>query len=129
MILALVIVAVLALGVLGAVLVLRTGVPGVPDPMTSESFEPLPRGGVRAADLIELRFDQAVRGYRMSQVDAVLDQLSEELRDRDAEIDRLRDELAERPEVVHSETFHSEAPQGFQPPPGAGWAPEQAEER
>ena len=90
MILILVIVGVLALGILAAAVVLRTGVPGVPDPVTSESFEPLPRGGVRPETLIELRFDQAVRGYRMSQVDQVLDRLAEELQDRDAEIARLR---------------------------------------
>ncbi|WP_109472181.1 DivIVA domain-containing protein [Ornithinimicrobium cavernae] len=97
MILILVIVGVLALGVLAAALVLRTGVPGVADPVTSQSFEPLARGTVRSDDLIELRFDQALRGYRMSQVDSVLDQLAEELQDRDAEIARLRAELADVP--------------------------------
>ncbi len=97
MILILVIVAVLGLGVLAALLVLRTGVPGVPDPVTTESFEPLPRAGITTADVSQLRFDQAIRGYRMSQVDEVLDRLTEELRDRDAEIDRLRRELAEVP--------------------------------
>lgn len=97
MILVLVIVAVLALGLSAAALVLRTGVPGVADPVTSESFEPLARGGVAPDTLIELRFDQAVRGYRMSQVDSVLDQLAEELRERDHEITRLRAELADVP--------------------------------
>lgn len=97
MILVLVIVTVLALGLSAAALVLRTGVPGVVDPVTSESFEPLARGGVAPDTLIELRFDQAVRGYRMSQVDSVLDQLAEELRDRDDEIARLRADLADVP--------------------------------
>ncbi|WP_256840989.1 DivIVA domain-containing protein [Ornithinimicrobium cryptoxanthini] len=97
MILVLVILAVLAVGLCAAALVLRTGVPGVADPVTSESFEPLDRGGVRPDTLIELRFDQAVRGYRMSQVDSVLDQLAEELRDRDHEIASLRAELADVP--------------------------------
>lgn len=97
MILILTIVGVLLLGVVAAVVALRSGVPGVPDPVTTESFEPLPRGGVEPDRVLDLRFDQAVRGYRMSQVDAVLDRLAEELRERDAEIVRLRAELAEVP--------------------------------
>nr|WP_306270981.1 DivIVA domain-containing protein [Ornithinimicrobium sp. HY1793] len=93
----LVIVGVVALGAVAAALVLRSGVPGVPDPVTTESFEPLPRGGVSAEQVTDVQFDQAVRGYRMSQVDTVLDRLADELRERDAEIDRLRGELAEMP--------------------------------
>lgn len=97
MILILTIVGVLLLGLVAAVVVLRSGVPGVPDPVTTESFEPPPPGGIEPDRVLDLRFDQAVRGYRMSQVDAVLDRLTEELRDRDAEITRLRAELSERP--------------------------------
>jgi len=96
-ILVLVIVGVLVLGLAAAALVLRSGVPGVPDPVTTESFEPLPRGVVEPQQVTELQFDQAIRGYRMSQVDDVLDQLTEELRDRDAEVARLRAELAAVP--------------------------------
>lgn len=95
MILLAVIAGVLALGLLAAAVVLCTGVPGVPDPVTSESYEPLPRGGVPPHAVLEVRFDQAIRGYRMSQVDDVLDRLADELRDRDAEIARLR---AEQPD-------------------------------
>lgn len=97
MILILIIAGVVALGLVAAVLVMRTGVPGVADPVTSESFEPLPRGGVEPEGLLDLRFDQALRGYRMSQVDDVLDRLGEELRDRDSEIAELRAELANVP--------------------------------
>ena len=97
MILVLSILAVLAVCLGAAVLVLRMGVPGVADPVTSESFEPRARGGVQPDTLKELRFDQAVRGYRMSQVDSVLDQLAEELRERDHEIAVLRAELADVP--------------------------------
>lgn len=97
MILILVIAGVLVLGAVAAAVVLRSGVPGVPDAVTTESFEPPPRGGLAADQLTDLRFDQAVRGYRMSQVDTVLDRLADELRERDAEIDRLRSELAEAP--------------------------------
>ena len=104
MILILIIIAVLALGAAAAALVLRTGVPGVPAPVTTQSFEPLHRAGVQADDLIELQFDQAVRGYRMSQVDNVLDRLAEELRDRDSEIAELRAELAAVPVDFTPET-------------------------
>lgn len=97
MILILVIVAVLALGLGAAAVVLRTGVPGVPDPVTTESFDIPRRGELEPTQVSALRFDQAIRGYRMSQVDAVLDQLGEELADRDEEIARLRAELAEVP--------------------------------
>ena len=54
-------------------------------------------GPVTAGDLAQLRFGMALRGYRMSQVDAVLDRLAEELLERDeqlaalsSEVDRLR---------------------------------------
>lgn len=97
LVLVLLMAAVLALGLAVSALVLRTGAPGVPDPVTTESFEPLPRGMVAPEQLTELQFDQALRGYRMSQVDQVLDQLAEELRDRDAEVARLRAELAAVP--------------------------------
>lgn len=93
----LVVLLVLALGAAVALLVLRTGVPGVPEPVTTEAHDPLPRAGVRPADVTGLRFDQVLRGYRMAQVDEALERVAEELRDRDAEIARLRGELAERP--------------------------------
>ncbi|MGB9376621.1 MAG: DivIVA domain-containing protein [Mycobacteriales bacterium] len=38
---------------------------------------------VRAADVAATRFDRALRGYRMDQVDAVLDRLTAELANRD----------------------------------------------
>lgn len=38
---------------------------------------------VRAADVKAARFDRALRGYRMDQVDAVLDRLAAELAARD----------------------------------------------
>lgn len=82
--------AVLLVGVLVAVVVLRISVPGVEDASTTESFRPLPRGGVDPDDVLDVRFDPAVRGYRMAQVDGVLERLVDEIRLRDAEI-RLRD--------------------------------------
>ncbi|WP_018598964.1 DivIVA domain-containing protein [Mycobacterium sp. 155] len=61
-----------------------------------ETLPPLPRGttatvlpasGVTSADVDALRFAQAVRGYKTSEVDWVLDRLGQEL-------DGLRGELA-----------------------------------
>lgn len=46
----------------------------------------LPAGPLQPEDLAAVRFGMAPRGYRMSEVDAVLDRLGEELRDRDRRI-------------------------------------------
>jgi DivIVA domain-containing protein len=50
----------------------------------------LPSHGIRGEDIRDLRFPQAVRGYRMTEVDWVLDRLAEEIDRVTAE----RDELA-----------------------------------
>src|SRR5690606_12663405 len=94
-ILVLIILAVLVGGRAAAAPVMRTGGPGGPAPVTAQPFEPLRRGGVEPEGRIELRSAQVLRGYRRSQVDDVLDQLSEELRARDAEIAQLRAELSD----------------------------------
>ncbi|WP_050347942.1 DivIVA domain-containing protein [Arsenicicoccus sp. oral taxon 190] len=60
------------------------------DPVSSSPFEGLAPGPVVPDEVRDLRFDQVLRGYRMDQVDDTLDRLVEELRARDAEIDRLR---------------------------------------
>ncbi|MGC5584304.1 DivIVA domain-containing protein [Ornithinimicrobium sp. W1679] len=91
------VVAVLALGAGLAWLVARADVPGVPPAVTTESAVPLPAGPLGPDAVHGLRFDQAVRGYRMAQVDAALRRLAEELADRDAQIARLRGEPGERP--------------------------------
>ena len=57
---------------------------------TSLSHEPLPDEPIRDADFDDLVFDVGVRGYRMSQVDGVVDRLRRELREKDAEIAVLR---------------------------------------
>ena len=57
---------------------------------SSHRHEALPEDDLRPEDLRELRFDQGLRGYRMDQVDAVLERLGEELADRDRQIASLR---------------------------------------
>ena len=49
---------------------------------------------VRGDDVDGLRFGMALRGYRMSEVDDVLDRVAEELRERDARLARLEAQLA-----------------------------------
>ncbi len=41
---------------------------------------------VAADDLERVRFGMALRGYRMAEVDALLDRLAAELRERDARL-------------------------------------------
>ncbi|GAB3485728.1 DivIVA domain-containing protein [Flexivirga sp.] len=60
------------------------------DPTGTSPFESLPRGVVTAEDIDQVRFDQTLRGYRMGQVDEVLDRLRAELQARDDEIAMLR---------------------------------------
>jgi len=57
----------------------------------------LPAGPLQAQDLHGVRFGMALRGYRMAQVDEVLDRLGDELHARDDRLRELEDELAARP--------------------------------
>ena len=56
----------------------------------------LPVGDVAGDDVRALRFQQAVRGYKMSEVDWVLDRLAAELDRVSAERDDLRARVADR---------------------------------
>lgn len=57
----------------------------------------LPEGAVHAGDVAEVRFPLALRGYRMSDVDAVLDRLAAELAARDRRIAELTEQPARHP--------------------------------
>ncbi|MDM7989897.1 DivIVA domain-containing protein [Arthrobacter sp. zg-Y877] len=92
----------LAIAVLGVAAVfgigrLRPGIPGAgvitdaqglpePDPRLPPVLLP---EHPAAGDVSRLRFSVALRGYRMDQVDAVLDRLAGALAERDARIARL----------------------------------------
>ena len=65
-------------------------------PVSSLPFEGLPEGAVKPEDVRGLRFDLGLRGYRMDQVDAVLDRLTDELRSRDEQLAALRAGAARR---------------------------------
>jgi DivIVA domain-containing protein len=56
---------------------------GLSEPETQVPVRTLPAGPLTGQDVAGLRFVQALRGYRMDQVDAAMDRLG-------AEIDRLR---------------------------------------
>lgn len=62
------------------------------EPTSTSSHEPLPDGPLRARDLEDLRFDTGLRGYRMAQVDRVVDRLRREVDDLQDEVGRLRAE-------------------------------------
>lgn len=51
------------------------------EPTSSHAFAGLPAESLTADDIGTLRFDRALRGYRMDQVDEVLDALSTRLRE------------------------------------------------
>ena len=60
------------------------------DATSTMSHVPLPDDPLTPGDLEGLRFDTAARGYRMSQVDAVLDRLRREITDLDDELTRAK---------------------------------------
>lgn len=57
----------------------------------------LPAGPIGPADVADVRFNLALRGYRMAEVDAVLDRLAAELAERDARLVELRGLRAAEP--------------------------------
>ncbi|BDZ57103.1 hypothetical protein GCM10025872_07600 [Barrientosiimonas endolithica] len=102
---------VVVVGLAVAIAIGRIPVTGMDDAPSTSPFDPLPEGQVTDDDLQRLRFDQTLRGYRMSQVDATLDRLRDELRDKDREIARLRgdvDTYAERDYAERDADAYSE---------------------
>jgi len=61
----------------------------------------LPAGEIEGEDVRELRFPQAVRGYRMAEVDWVLDRLADELDRAGVERDGLLARVAELESVTY----------------------------
>lgn len=83
-----------------AALLLGLASGGMGGPGSSLSHEPLPDDELHDDDLDELTFDVTARGYRMSQVDGVIDRLRRELRERDAELAVLRGDQVRDAEPV-----------------------------
>ncbi|MQS06435.1 DivIVA domain-containing protein [Streptomyces alkaliphilus] len=82
---------------------------GLPDAEPDRPHDPLPTDRpVAPADVVAVRLPVAPRGYRMAEVDEVLDRLAAELAERDARIAELRAELRARP-VGERAVAHAEA--------------------
>lgn len=86
----------LVLGVIALVIAVAAGsiTGGLGDPARSTPDPGLPAGPLRAQDLESLRFTPALRGYRMDQVDAVLDRLRDQLAELEAEPEARSDPAA-----------------------------------
>ena len=70
----------------------RDGLPEVPaDASRPSSLDTdVPVGTLTTADIEAIRLEQAPRGYRMEDVDVLVERLTQEIEARDTEIDRLR---------------------------------------
>jgi DivIVA domain-containing protein len=82
-------VAVLVVGAFAALVVGRVGY----DPMaeaTTTQADPILSEDFGAGEILAVRFDTALRGYRMDQVDAVLDRLQTRIAELEAGSDHLR---------------------------------------
>lgn len=134
MTLLLVLLLVLVVGLAVAVTVGRVG-GGLPRPSTD--VPPPIEGPVgEPADLDRARFQLAFRGYRMDQVDEVLDAARDALAARDEEIARLNRELAGGADAADPMIDRAGAPppdadpfRRPDPPDGAGAEPVDAVER
>jgi DivIVA domain-containing protein len=77
--------------------------------VTTRSFRGLPAGPLSAVALAELQFDQALRGYRMDQVDEVIDALSTRVRELESQVAPFEPEVAPlEPEVAPLEERRQE---------------------
>lgn len=111
------------LGVLGvlfvaAVLATREGGELAPAPPDVADLA-LPTGPLAPEDVAALRFSMAARGYRMAQVDAALERLADELRDRDRRIGLL-EASAEGRELVQPPLVRQATPEDLPLPPHTG---------
>jgi DivIVA domain-containing protein len=86
-----IVVALAVLGLFAALLAGRIDYDPLSDPTASQPASGLPDEPY-AEDITGVRFDTALRGYRMDQVDDVLDRLQQRLEEREAELaDRDRE--------------------------------------
>ncbi|WP_079063965.1 DivIVA domain-containing protein [Streptomyces sp. NRRL F-4489] len=90
---------------------------GLPDAEPEGLYDPLPQDRpLDRADVEAVRLPVTVRGYRMDDVDDVLDRLGAELAERDARIAELETALA----GAHAGAAGGTGPGGA--PGGTGWA-------
>ena len=95
-----------------AVWVLPKGEQMAPPAADTRPWETLPDRKLRPEDVVSARLPVALRGYRFAETDLLLDRLTDELRERDDEIARLRgarpsvDGLASAQEVDSEQPSH-----------------------
>ena len=82
-------VAVLVVGAFAALVVGRVGYDPLSEPTTSQS-DPILSEDFGSGEVSAVRFDTALRGYRMDQVDAVLDRLQTRIAELEAGSDQHR---------------------------------------
>ena len=90
MILFFVLIVVLLIGLTAAAVMGKIG-GFLADPTSSQSFSGVPDGALSAEALAHVHFDQALRGYRMNQVDEMIDALVARVRELEAEVAALMD--------------------------------------
>ena len=92
---------------------------GLDRPASSLPGKGLPTGPVSVEDVERVRFSPALRGYRMDEVDDLVDRLTDELRRRDAEIAQLRVRAAfGGPHAESLDVREGPEPGGAAGPPG-----------
>jgi len=84
----LLLIVVLLIGLTAAAVLGRVG-GFLAEPTSSHAFSGVPTGLLSADDIGRLHFDQGLRGYRMDQVDEVIDALSARLRELEIEVASL----------------------------------------
>jgi DivIVA domain-containing protein len=91
---------------------------GLPEPTSTLPDVDLPADGIGTKDVDAIRFSVGFRGYRMDEVDAVLDRLGLELGAREEEIRELREQLyGGGPETLARERERTDAPAPTDPWP------------
>lgn len=73
--------ALIGIAVITGIVLLATGRLGgeLPEPLAEPPLHAIAPGDLTPADIDGVRLDQALRGYRMDQVDALVDRLSAEI--------------------------------------------------
>jgi len=79
-------IAVLLIGLTAAAVMGRIG-GFMADPTSSQAFSGVPAGSLSSDDVGQVRFDRALRGYRMDEVDEVLDALGARLRELETKVE------------------------------------------
>ena len=109
------VVAVLLVGVFAGMLAGRIGYDPLAEPVRSQPDVGL-SDGFTARSISEVHFDTAMRGYRMDQVDRVLDTLQDRIAEQERELASLRPAAAAPPAVQHPEPETAQAPETVEEP-------------